>query len=206
VALYQAEYRGLVEYYRLAYNLHTLSSVKWVAERSLVMTLANKFRVSCPEIYRRFQREVPKLHGTYKVLAVTVERGPEKRPLVAYFGGISLSWDDEAAISDLPPTIWSGRSELVQRLLAEKCELCGSEDDVEVHHVRKLADLKGASRWEKVMATRRRKTLVVCHRCHDRIHSGSYDGPALRHNITGEPDAVKAARPVRRGGVGKVPE
>jgi group II intron reverse transcriptase/maturase len=206
VALYQAEYRGLVEYYRLAYNLHTLSRVKWVAERSLVMTLANKFRVSCHEIYRRFRREVPKLHGTYKVLAVTVERGPKKRPLVAYFGGISLSRDNDAAISDLPPRVWSGRSELIQRLLAQKCELCGSEEDVEVHHLRKLADLKGASRWEKIMAARRRKTLVVCRQCHDKIHSGSYDGPALGHNITGEPDAVNAASPVRRGGVGKVPE
>jgi group II intron reverse transcriptase/maturase len=205
VALYQAEFRGLVEYYRLAYNLHTLSRVKWVAEQSLVKTLANKLKASCSDIYRRFQRALSTLNGTYKVLAVVVERGPEKKPLMAYFGGIPLSRDDDAAISDLPPMIWTSRSELVQRLLAQKCELCGSEDDVEVHHLRKLADLKGRSRWEKVMAARRRKTLVVCRACHDRIHAGTYDGPALRPHITGEPDAMKVARPVRRGVVGKVP-
>lgn len=205
VALYQSEFRGLVEYYRLAYNLHTLSRVKWVAELSLVKTLTNKLQVSCSEVYRRFQKVLLTLHGTYKVLYVTVDRGPEKRPLLAYFGGLSLTRDDKAAISDLPTPIWSGRSELAQRLLAQRCELCESEDRIQVHHIRKLADLKGKSRWEKVMAARRRKTLIVCQSCHDKIHDGSYDGPALRQNITGEPDAVKVASPVRRGGVGKVP-
>ncbi len=205
VALYQAEFRGLVEYYRLAYNLHILSSVKWVAGQSLVKTLANKLRVSCGTIRRRFTKVIMTLYRTYKVLYVAIDRGPEKQPLVAYFGGISLARDDKAKIFDLPTPIWSGRSELAQRLLAGKCELCESEDRVEVHHIHKLADLKGKSRWDKVMAARRRKTLVVCHTCHNLIHSGLYDGPALRHNITGEPDAVKAARPVRRGVVGKVP-
>ena len=70
-------------------------------------------------------------------------------------------------------------TELLQRLLANTCDCCGSTEDVEVHHVRKLADLTGRSRWERIMAARRRKTLVVCERCHATIHAGRYDGPAL---------------------------
>jgi group II intron reverse transcriptase/maturase len=38
VAQYQAEYRGVVQYYRLAYNLHVLSHLKYVMEVSLVQT------------------------------------------------------------------------------------------------------------------------------------------------------------------------
>jgi len=167
VALYQAEYSGVVQYYRLAYNLHMLSRMKWVAERSLVMTLANKLRTSCPDVYRRFRRELITIDGIYKVLSVTVERGPMKKPLEAHFGGISLSRNEQAVIGEYPTTIWSGRSELAERLLAQKCELCGSTDDIQVHHIHKLADLKGKSRWEKVMTARRRKTLVVCGRCHE---------------------------------------
>jgi len=34
MALYESEYGGIVQYYRLAYNLHTLDRVKWVAEQS----------------------------------------------------------------------------------------------------------------------------------------------------------------------------
>ena len=33
--------------------------------------------------------------------------------------------------------------------------------------------------WEKIMAARRRKTLMVCKGCHDGIHTGVHDGPKL---------------------------
>ena len=47
VAQYQAEYRGIVQYYRLAYNMHQLSRLKRVTELSLVKTLAKKYKTSC---------------------------------------------------------------------------------------------------------------------------------------------------------------
>jgi hypothetical protein len=85
------------------------------------------------------------------------------------------------------PAKWSGeRSEVVHRLLRDTCELCDSQDRINVHHLRKLADLKRRGqgdppRWVKVMAARQRKTLVVCHACHQAIHAGRVDAPtALR--------------------------
>ncbi len=186
VTLYQAEYSGIVQYYRLAYNLHTLSRVKWVAEQSLVKTLANKFRTSGPEIYRRFRGTHMTMKRDYKVLQVKVDR-PGKRPLVAHFGGLALSRNSWAVVGESPNAVWSGRSEVEQRLLNEKCELCGAEGPVQMHHVRKLADLKGRSRWEKIMIARRRKTLAVCYGCHRQIHYGQYDGPRLTKSIAGEP-------------------
>ena len=42
VAQYQAEYRGIVQYYRMAYNLHTLGNLRRTMERSLVKTLVKK--------------------------------------------------------------------------------------------------------------------------------------------------------------------
>src|SRR5262249_24985354 len=149
-----------------AYNLHTLSRLKWIAEQSLVKTLAQKFRCKRTEIQRRFKCKIATPDGEFKVLQVVVER-PARKPLIAHFGGISLRWNPEAAIGEHPNTIWSGRSEILERLLAQKCELCGTEDGgFEVHHVRKLADLKRVWRWEQLMARRSRKTLVVCRPCH----------------------------------------
>ena len=46
ITQYQAEYRGLVQYYLLAFNVHRLWQLHWVMELSLVKTLANKFRTS----------------------------------------------------------------------------------------------------------------------------------------------------------------
>jgi group II intron reverse transcriptase/maturase len=177
VAQYQHEYRGIVEYYRLAYNLHELNRLKWVMERSLVQTLAQKLRVSVCEVYRHYQTTIQTDQGPRVGLQVTVERKDGRKPLVARWGGLSLSRNMQAPLDDAPLRICGPRTELVQRLLAHTCELCGSEDNVEVHHVRALKDLrrKGQSEqpfWRHVMAARQRKTLVTCHLCHTAIHQG----------------------------------
>jgi hypothetical protein len=73
-----------------------------------------------------------------KCLKVTVERAEGKKPLVAYFGGIPLRRRKEAVLYDHVPRMFDGtRSELVNRLLADTCELCGSKENSEVHHIRK---------------------------------------------------------------------
>ncbi len=185
VSQYQAEYRGVVQYYRMAYNLHTLSKLKRVTELSLVKTLAKKFKITCQKIYQRYRTTIETKDGTYKVLQVTVERDSNK-PLITYFGGVSLRWNKWVKIDDhLTNQIWNRRSEVVQRLLAQKCALCGAEDSIEVHHIRKLADLRqkgGLKRpeWMIKMSARKRKTLVVCRSCHEKIQYGRYDGEALK--------------------------
>jgi len=177
ISQYQAEYRGLVQYYLLAFNVHRLWRLQWVMETSLVKTLADKFRTPVSQIYRKYRRTIPTANGTQKVLAVNIDRGKEKKPLVAVFGGIELRWQKHATLEDQPQKVYSSlRSEIVQRLLAQKCELCESkEGPFQVHHVRKLADLDRPGQgekplWVKRMASRRRKTLVVCQRCHEDIH------------------------------------
>ena len=185
VSQYQAEYRGVVQYYRMAYNLHTLGRLKRVTELSLVKTLANKFRTSCQKIYRRYRTTIDLKEGSYKVLQVKVDRGPKKKPLITHFGGIPLRWNKWVALDDNQNSkIWNGRNEVVDRLLAQSCELCGSVEHVEVHHVRKLADLEQRGRksrpeWMQRMSARRRKTLVVCLTCHQDIHKGHYHGKGL---------------------------
>ena len=111
-------------------------------------------------------------------LQVVVERGEEKRPLVARFGGIPLKRNRQAVLADQKPQRYrTDRNELIKRLLADKCEMCGSTVDVQVHHIRALRGLnvKGQGdkpKWVQVMAARKRKTLVVCRTCHVDIHAG----------------------------------
>ncbi len=175
---YQAEYRGIVQYYLLAYNVCRLSKLRWVMERSLTKTLANKHQSTAKQMRDKYRATVQTPYGPMKCLKVTVERAEGKKPFVAYFGGIPLRRHKEAVLYDQIPRMFDGtRSELVKRLLADICELCGSKEDIEVHHIRKLADLKVEGRsekpaWVQRMVARRRKTLVVCQDCHDAIHAG----------------------------------
>jgi hypothetical protein len=126
VAQHQAEYRGFVQYYLRAYNVHRLWHVHRVMQLSLVKTLANTHRMSVNRVYRKYRSTVPTPHGTLTVLEVQHARGQGKTPLVARFGGIELRWQKQAHLNDQPTEVFSTRSEVVQRLLAQVCELCGT--------------------------------------------------------------------------------
>ena len=176
VEQFQAEYRGLVEYYQLADNLHRMTQLKWVMEQSLTKTLARKFQITVPQVYKRFQATLRVGKQSYKGLQVVVPR-EEKKPLVATWGGIPLKRRPLAILNDHPRQVWNSRTELEQRLLADTCELCGSHERITVHHIRALKDLdhdgrREKPRWAKIMAARHRKTLVLCWPCHMSIHSG----------------------------------
>lgn len=183
---YQMEYQGLVQYYKLANNLYQLKRLHWYMECSLIKTLARKHQTSKTEILRKYKTTVDTPNGKIRCIQITVKR-EGKKPLVRRFGGISLSHDAQAKITDFIPKInrAKDRNELVRRLLADKCELCGSTENIQVHHIHKLADLKKKGTkekpiWEKRMIARNRKTLVTCLKCHNLIHAGKYQGPAIK--------------------------
>ena len=176
VEQYQLEFRGVVNYYRRATNLGALSHPRWVMEMSLAKTLAAKLKISVSQVFKRYKTTIQTDKGPRKVLMVKVDE-PGKKPQVTYWGGVSLARDNTATLIDKHPPILNGRTELVQRLLADTCELCGSTVKVQVHHVRAMKDLRKKGRakppvWVEMMATRRRKTLVACASCHADIHAG----------------------------------
>ncbi len=174
---YQQEYRGVVQYYMLAHNVHWFWKLHWIAKVSLLKTLACKHQTRAIAQLRKYRATFQAANGrSYPCLEMRILR-KEKKPLIARFGGIPLQRQPKATLIDHDPTYKRyERNELVKRLLANTCELCGSRDRVQVHHIRKVADLEKNGRerplWVKIMAARRRKTLVVCHFCHQAIHTG----------------------------------
>jgi AI2M/AI1M-like, HNH endonuclease/Type II intron maturase len=194
MARYQSEYRGLVEYYQMANNLNLLNRLRWIMEQSLTKTLAAKLNISVCKVYGRYGASHRVDGKTYKGLHVVVER-EGKRPLIANWGNIPLKRKPRAALNDYQGHIWTGHTELEKRLLADTCELCGSQERISVHHVRALKDLYQKGRrerpwWMRLMASRRRKTPVVCWPCHMRIQHGRPLSTSRERNqhVTGEPD------------------
>ena len=178
VARYQAEYRGLVQYYLLAQNVGQLNLLNWVMALSLLRSLACKHDSTAAKMARKYRATFATPNGPRTGFEVKVERDGGRKPLVARWGGISLQRQRNAEIADrAPDPTHQFRNELVRRLVAGRCELCDSRTDIEVHHIRKLADLHRPGRpapgpWIRQMASRRRKTLVVCAACHHNIHAG----------------------------------
>ncbi len=179
IAQYQTEFRGITEYYKYAEDVHVLSSLKYVMEQSLMKTLAHKLKVTVSDVYRKHQATITVDGQPYKVIQETIET--EKGTKTFTWGGLPLKrqrGEMTQPIDDRFRTFkWSDRSDLVTRLLKAECEICGSDENIQAHHIRKLKDLK--SRWKgrrekpewiKRMIALNRKTLVVCERCHQDIH------------------------------------
>ena len=192
IDLYQSEYRGYVQFYSLAQNIGWLGKVHWAMRLSLLKTLAWKYKTSVANIRAKYQKTVKLPQGLRKCVEITVGR-EGKQPLVASFGGIPLKRNSHAVIHDLPLMRYTpSRNELIKRLLANVCEVCGATDDIQIHHVRALKDLKVKGRkekplWMQLMSARRRKTLVVCRDCHSAIHQGNPLIYRLSKQDTGEP-------------------
>jgi hypothetical protein len=186
VQRYQGILMGLYNYYCMAANVaKRMGSIRWFLETSLLKTLASKYKCRINEIVRMYKTTI----DGYKAIQVAIER-PDKKPLVAVFGGRSFGRNPNGmGVSDfLPQEAWFGpvtpRKEAVQRLLADRCELCDGEGPLQAHHIRKIADIDRTGRppkerWERIMASRKRKTLMVCKECHGKIHAGKYDGPRI---------------------------
>ena len=174
VKIYGAEYRGIVQYYLLANDVWRFNRLRWDAQTSMLKTLAAKHQSSVVKMAAKYKAKIETPHGLRTCYEARVER-TGKQPLVARFGGIPLVRDKRAVLIDRTPPhqVTYPRKELVRRLLARRCELCGEPGQVAVHQVRNLASLEqhiGRFAWAALMARKRRKTLVVCHPCHDSIH------------------------------------
>ncbi len=167
-----------MQYFALAHNIHSLSQLQWTMLTSLLKTLSAKHKGSVNKRAKRYITTVNTSDGPRRCLEVRVNR-KGKKPLIARFGGIPLARQPQAQIEDTQKTIHRkpGSTELIQRLLADTCEMCGSTKNCQVHHVKKLADIQKNGRrakplWMVEMIARRRKTLVVCYECHCNIHMG----------------------------------
>jgi hypothetical protein len=187
ILTYQLEFQGFANYYRLAYNRTELSQLKWIMQTSLLKTLASQHKTTVQRVAEKYKTELVVDGKKYRGLQASMPR-QDKDPLIATWGGVSLSWDIRATIKEKPlkvkPT--GGRSELVRRLLTEVCEWCGSQEPLETHHIRRMKDLhKHPGRellpWEKRMIALRRKTLLLCPTCHDDADHGR---PPRRKRIT----------------------
>lgn len=168
--IYNSKLRGLYNYYRMALNVCNLADYSYFMEYSMYKTFAKKYKSSVSKIIDKYS-----VNGDFVVKYKT--KCGEKTMLL-YNEGFRRNMEVSAKTSDLIPSVgmYSSRTSTVQRLCAEKCEWCGRENAViHMHHVRKLKDLKGKTRWEWHMIARNRKTMALCENCHIALHSGKLD-------------------------------
>src|SRR6185437_1407946 len=165
LAQYNAEIRGFYNYYSIANNSYTIDSFYNIMEYSMYKTYACKYQTSIRKINRKYSEN--------KEFVVKYENKQGKILSRKFYNeGFARKAMVNNPADVLPHAGFTNTTSLVDRLKAQKCEYCGASEDLEMHHVRKLKDLKGKQDWEKHMIARRRKTLAVCFNCHRKIHYG----------------------------------
>ena len=166
---YNAEIRGFYNYYSIANNASELNTFHYIMQYSMYKTFAGKYRTTVRRICRKYKR-----NGVFTV-GYTVKNGKAKERRL-YNEGFKRKRPSYDRSVDRCPNPMPGVSttSLIDRLKAQKCELCGATDNLVMHHVRKLGELKGKENWEKLMIARRRKTMAACGSCHQKIHHGTF--------------------------------
>ena len=167
VTIYNAELRGICNYYGLASNFNKLIYFNYLMEYSCLKTLAGKHRSKVSKIRAMYKDGTGKWAIPYETKTVIKKM---------YFANYADCKGKK--FTDIVPQTAKNYSHdvttLESRLKAKICEVCGCTESgrYEIHHVNKVKNLKGKSEWEKIMIAKRRKTIVVCHKCHMAIHHG----------------------------------
>ena len=168
---YNAEIRGLYNYYRLANNVSVLNNFCYVMRYSMLKTFAGKYRTRISRIIRKYRKG--------KDFAVEyLQKNGKVGQTLFYNKGFCRDTKVGRENPDIVARAVEnyGSNSLIKRLRANKCEWCGAENvPLEMHHIRKLKDLKGRKQWEIAMIGRKRKTMALCVSCHDKLHAGKLD-------------------------------
>jgi group II intron reverse transcriptase/maturase len=179
---YNSILRGFMNFYNMAENRSSLNELVYILEYSLAHTLGAKHQLSLKQVFKKYGKPIrAKLSGL------------EKAKTVVFDKPISLSaeylndkyarttrYGKALAFVEIDPLQKFINRIKERNILELPCIICGTEDNIEMHHLKRLKDTKDKSTLIKVMSTMRRKTIPLCMACHDKVHAGKYDGLSLR--------------------------
>ena len=163
---YNRETVGFCNYYLIANNCVVLHNFRYIMEYSMYKTFAGKYRSTVRKINKKYRRNklfTVKYEQKGAIKSRTFYKTSFKRRTTAFNGSCDI---EPYSIAD------ASRTNLTDRLKAEKCELCGATGKLIMHHVRNLKDLKGKESWKRLMSARKRKTIALCPSCHRLRHLG----------------------------------
>ena len=157
---------GFCNYYLIANNCVVLHNFRYIMEYSMYKTFAGKYRSTVRKINKKYRLNklfTVKYEQKGVIKSRTFYKTSFKRRTTAFNGSCDI---EPYSIADV------SRTNLTDRLKAEKCELCGATGKLIMHHVRNLKDLKGKESWKRLMSARKRKTIALCPSCHRLRHLG----------------------------------
>lgn len=172
---FNAVLRGYLNYYSFAANYSRLRRVAYILQHGAAKTLAHKHRSTMRKVFRK--------HGTTLKVNIQTTTGKVRETSLDY----PSDWKANTrrflvnAAPDKIDVLHTQAGRLTRSKLGDPCCICGSDDRVEMHHVRAVRKSgKNINKgFDRLMGVINRKQIPVCRTCHENIHAGLYDGRSL---------------------------
>lgn len=176
--LYNQVLFGLFNYYKDSVNINNeLYFIHYILKSSCAKTLASKYKTNTiKKIFKKFgpnlSVQIP--HSKNTIEFPTFKSMMERK--------ISRNYKPHVKDPLEITTNWRTRIKLLTY-----CVICSSSEKIEMHHIKRLRGPTGENvtkGFEKVMGAINRKQIPVCQKCHNKIHSGTYDNKSLNEIFT----------------------
>lgn len=171
---YRAVERGILNYYSLANNYGNLAArVHFILKYSCVLTIASKMRLKTKKkVFKKYGKDLKILNEKGKIIAcyptIDYKRSRKSFKFIKSF--------NENFILKIDSRVSRGRKDL-----KGPCVVCGSNANIEIHHVRSLKKRPEKGDFlSDMMSKMNRKQVPLCKSCHFDVHSGLYDGKSFR--------------------------
>lgn len=162
---YNSVIRGVLNYYSFVNNRKSLGSFVHGLKFSCARTLALKYKLRhASKIFKKFGSKLKSPDGETELF------------IPSTFKAIKKFSDDVPLPDDIISSNWNNK--LTKSNLFKTCVICGSKN-VEMHHVRKIRDLKNKAKGKKLdfftmqMAAVNRKQIPLCSVHHLALHNNS---------------------------------
>jgi len=170
VSHYRSVWLGLLNYYSGCTNRGRLQYIHYLLHMSCAMTLGHRHRTSCSKVFAK--------HG--KTLSVKIPN-TDKKVSFPYKTTWKLSERKWLRGKTVAIPINRYANLVSQSSVGLPCIVCGSnQGPIEMHYVKHVR--KEGFRYKgfhQQMALLNRKQVPLCKKCHQKVHSGLYDGPSL---------------------------
>lgn len=164
ISKYNAEIRGLYNYYRMAINVCNLGKFHFIMRGSCLKTLAAKHDSSVMKMFKKYRSENSDFGVNY------MTKSGMKR-CEFYNDGFKRNKCDAPQYADIMPQYRTQikSTSLAGRIKSGKCEGCGASTvKIYMHHVKRLKDLNADNEFEALMIGKRRKSLALCPLCFEK--------------------------------------
>lgn len=165
---FNSRIRGILNYYSCVHNRNELWSIVRFLNYSCALTLARKFKLkTLAKTFKKFSRDLSFKNKEGKVFKIYRPDNLRMLPMNERF-----KINENYKIDELLSQTWS--NSLTRSQFDEPCAICGTLDNIEIHHLRSVKDVRVKTRtYAQWTGGFLRKSIPLCKNHHVQLHAGN---------------------------------